>query len=232
MIEMVFNVPMECEECENAVTEALNNITGLENVKADWKSQVVNVFGCAAPSEIVRRLQNIGKDAIIRGTGAPNSAAVSILQSFSRRDREHTVKGLARIVAVEESRLMVDLTLSDISNGEYFPQIRSSGNLSEGPFSTGRIFHLFDPIELKLVQPNTDGTNLHQSFLRAPLKILDLIGRSFVLTKDKPDLSEDSICGVVARSAGAWENNKTLCTCSGQTVWQERLDALEKGITS
>jgi len=34
-------------------------------------------------------------------------------------------------------------------------------------------------------------------------------------------------CGIIARSAGIFENTKRLCTCSGATIWQERQEAKE-----
>lgn len=39
------------------------------------------------------------------------------------------------------------------------------------------------------------------------------------------------VVGVVARSAGAWENDKVVCACSGKTVWQEREEMVSKGIS-
>ncbi|CAJ0826137.1 20122_t:CDS:2 [Entrophospora sp. SA101] len=33
------------------------------------------------------------------------------------------------------------------------------------------------------------------------------------------------IAGIIARSAGAFENTKKVCSCSGKTLWEEaRLD--------
>ncbi len=29
-------------------------------------------------------------------------------------------------------------------------------------------------------------------------------------------------CGVIARSAGLFENMKKICSCSGKTLWEER----------
>lgn len=230
--ELVFNVPMECEGCEKSVQDALREVQGIERLNVDWTKQLVNVFGCVAPSKIVSTLREMGKDAIIRGTGAPNSAAVSILETFNGQSSQ-SVQGLARLVAVSDSELVVDLTVSSLEKAEYYPQIRASGNLSDGAFSTGKIFYSFDPITLG----GSEGENgkdkpALQKFLKAPLNISDLIGRSFVLNKKSSDVSNDSLFGVIARSAGAWENDKYVCTCSGKTIWQERDDALKRGITS
>lgn len=232
--EMVFNDPMNCEDCEQTVKMALQDVQGLETIKLDWKANLVNVFGYVAPSDIVASLQGIGKDAILRGTGKPNSAAVCILESLDPVTKNHLVKGLARMMAVDEGNIVVDLTLSLLENGTYYPQIRSSGNLSEGAFSTGKLFHSFGPIKLGDVRKSDKEKGLasHQQLLSASLKIHELIGRSFVLSKAEHEITADSLLGVVARSAGAWENNKSVCTCSGRTVWQERIEAFEKGITS
>lgn len=232
LFEMVFNVPMECEGCEQSVRKSLENVTGLENLVIDWKAQVVNVIGYVAPSEIVNSLKRIGKDGIIRGTGKPNSAAVAILESFDVGEKSHSVKGLARMVAVDEDNIVVDLTLNQLPAGTYYPQIRNSGNLSEGAFSTGKLYHSFGPIQLDQSDEKPVDNGSYQNFLEAPLRIQDLIGRSFVLSRADLDISADCPVGVIARSAGAWENDKYICTCSGKTVWQERTDALENGITS
>lgn len=230
--ELVFNVPMECEDCEKSVQDALRKVEGIERLNVDWKKQLVSIFGCVAPSEIVTTLNQAGKDAIIRGTGAPNSAAVSILETFNGQSSQ-SVKGLARLVAVSDTELMIDLTVSSMKRAEYYPQIRASGNLSDGAFSTGRTFFSFDPITLGGAEEDLEsGKPILQKFLKAPLNITDLIGRSFVLNKASSDVGNDSLFGVIARSAGAWENDKYVCTCSGKTIWQERDDALERGITS
>ncbi len=41
---------------------------------------------------------------------------------------------------------------------------------------------------------------------------------------------EDTVAGVIARSAGVWENDKTVCSCTGKTLWEERKDELKKGM--
>lgn len=38
------------------------------------------------------------------------------------------------------------------------------------------------------------------------------------------------VVGVVARSAGVWENEKVVCGCSGKTVWEERGEAVRRGM--
>ncbi|EEQ39139.1 Heavy-metal-associated domain family protein [Clavispora lusitaniae] len=242
--ETVFNVPLECQSCVDSVDAALKRLKDIESFNVDLKSETVTVMGNLPPSEIVKAIQATGKDAIIRGTGKPNSAAVCILESFDPKDKLQPVKGLARIVAVSDSDVYVDLTVNGLPKGTYYPSIRKSGNLSLGALSTGGLFHAFAPIEVD--QPSDLTTTINslgafnsdkslfsgQSFLHANLKVQDLIGRSMILSKLKDDISKDALCGVIARSAGAWENDKSVCSCTGKTVWQERVDAVQRGVTS
>lgn len=66
-------------------------------------------------------------------------------------------------------------------------------------------------------------------------KVIDMVGRGVLVQrvsgKDGAQPSgHDTVIGVVARSAGAWENEKMVCSCSGMTVWQERAEMMDKGI--
>lgn len=245
LFEIVFNVPMECQSCVDSVNDALECLNGLEKVKVDLSTETVTVTGCLPPSDIVKKIQEIGKDAIIRGTGKPNSAAVCILESFDPNYIQQPVKGLARFVAVNDEDLFVDLTVNGLPKGTYYPLIRTSGNLSRGAFSTGSVFHPFAPIEVDQASDMNSKINSigafsdtsselysGHSFLQARLKVHDLIGRSMVLSRFKSEISDDAICGVIARSAGAWENDKIVCSCTGKTVWQERVDAVNRGVAS
>lgn len=243
--EIVFNVPLECQSCVDSVASALKPINGISNFDIDLESNIVRTEGSLPPSEIVKAIQSTGKDAIIRGTGKPNSAAVCILESFDPKDIQQPVKGLARIVSVADNDLFVDLTVNGLLKGTYYPSIRSSGNLSQGALSTGRLFYELAPIDVEL--PSDPSTVINSlgafetdqkgslfsghAFLHANLSVNDLIGRSVILSRLKDEITPDSLCGVIARSAGAWENDKQVCSCSGKTVWQERVDAVQKGVT-
>ncbi|ABN67371.1 copper chaperone involved in lysine biosynthesis and oxidative stress protection [Scheffersomyces stipitis CBS 6054] len=242
--EIVLAVPMECQACVDSVSTVLKKTEGIKNFKVDLGANLVTTEGSIPPSEIVKAIQSTGRDAIIRGTGKPNSAAVCILESFDPKDFQQPVKGLARIVSVSQNDLFIDLTVNGLPKGTYYPSIRSSGNLSQGALSTGSLFYQLQPVEVEL--PSTLSTTINalgatvveqdglfsgQSFLHAKLSIDDLIGRSVILSKLKDEVTSDSLCGVIARSAGVWENDKQVCTCSGKTVWQERTDALNKGIS-
>lgn len=55
------------------------------------------------------------------------------------------------------------------------------------------------------------------------LSISDLIGRSVVIGKHLAEQKNERIgCGIIARSAGIFENYKKICACDGVTLWDER----------
>lgn len=226
--ETVYNVPLTCQACVNSVTDAVEALGEISKVSCDIPNNRVTVVGAVAPSSIVEAIQGTGRDAIIRGTGKPNSAAVSILESFAPNDKPQPVKGLARFVAISDTEALVDLTMSGVTKGVYYPSIHASGNLTNGALSTGPTIVALPSVNA--VQEECDGTFTTQEFVKVPLKIAEIIGRSFVVSKDPKETYVDSLCGVIARSAGAWENDKYVCSCTGKTIWQEREDAKERGI--
>lgn len=68
-------------------------------------------------------------------------------------------------------------------------------------------------------------------------RVEDMFGRGILVQKvggtDKAESrsnDDDTVVGVVARSAGIWENEKMVCSCSGKTVWEERAEMIGKGI--
>lgn len=53
------------------------------------------------------------------------------------------------------------------------------------------------------------------------LKLSDIIGRSFVITDQSQKEPEKIACGIIARSAGLFQNPKKICACDGVTLWDE-----------
>ena len=74
----------------------------------------------------------------------------------------------------------------------------------------------------------------------APFGVDEVLGRALLVersgekrAKDEADgrrADREPVMGVIARSAGAWENDKTVCSCSGKTVWEERREQKERGM--
>jgi copper chaperone for superoxide dismutase len=145
------------------------------------------------------------------------------------------------MVQVAPKLTVIDLSLKGVSPGIYNATVRESGDISNGPISVGGIWEsaqakkegkpsrgVFGTIEVS-------NSGLGTVFLDRPVEVWEMIGRSIVVTKqkegealDKED--PDTLVGVIARSAGVWDNDKTVCSCSGKTVWEERKEQVDKGM--
>ncbi|KAF1836200.1 Cu,Zn superoxide dismutase-like protein [Decorospora gaudefroyi] len=237
--ETIFAVPMTCQSCINDIEGSLHQLSGITKVTANLKDQLVAIEGTAAPSAIVEAIQATGRDAILRGSGKSDSAAVCILESHAPHVT-NKVRGLVRMVEVAPSMTIVDLSIRGLSPGTYHATVRESGDISEGPESTGGIWEFLKAKEdnkpcrgiFGTVQVGKSG--IGSVFLDKPIHIWEMIGRSIVVAREqdgKFDKNDpDTLVGVIARSAGVWDNDKTVCSCSGKTVWQEREEQRDRGM--
>ncbi|SPJ81950.1 probable LYS7 - copper chaperone for superoxide dismutase Sod1p [Fusarium torulosum] len=240
--ETLFAVPLSCDGCIKAVSDSLYKLGGINNVEGNLKDQLISVKGTAAPSAIVEAIQATGRDAILRGSGASDSAAVSILETFEDpvdgwyEEPSRDVRGLARMVQVSSGRTLVDLTIHGVSPGTYRASVRAYGDLKNGATSTGPVWSGDDGKprgDLGVVEVGEDGRGA--TFIDHGFQIWEVIGHAMVLTKqEEKDESlkndKDTVVGIIARSAGMWDNDKTVCSCTGKTLWEERKDEVKKGM--
>ncbi|KAF7537540.1 hypothetical protein G7Z17_g12834 [Cylindrodendrum hubeiense] len=239
--ETLFAVPLSCDGCIKAVSDSLYKIGGISKVEGNLKDQLISVE--AAPSAIVEAIQSTGRDAILRGSGASDSAAVSILESFAdienenkAEDQDREVRGLARMVQVSSGRTLVDLTVRGVAPGSYRASIREYGDLKHGARSTGPIWAGGEKQSrgaLGVVEVGKDGRGA--AFVNQPFQVWEVIGHAMVLTRQEEGTEPlandvDTVVGVIARSAGMWDNDKTVCSCTGKTLWDERRDEVKKGM--
>ncbi len=136
------------------------------------------------------------------------------------------------MVQISDSHTLVDLTLRGVSPGTYHATVRETGDISRGAASTGGIWEALKALggfsqprgQFGRVEVGEDGRG--SALLDRPVSIWEIIGRSMVVTKQEegPFQGDDAntLVGVIARSAGVWDNDKTVCSCSGKTVWEER----------
>ncbi|CAI0652811.1 unnamed protein product [Colletotrichum noveboracense] len=247
--QTVFAVPMTCDSCVKDVSDSLYKLGGITKVEADLKDQLLSVEGTAAPSAIVDAIQATGRDAILRGSGVSNSAAVSILESFYQADgnggaskwddeRTRDVRGLARMVQVSPTTTLIDLTLRGVAPGSYRATIREYGNLETGASSTGPVWSGSSEGAaakgfLGTFEVGKDGRG--SAYLDKPFQIWEIIGHAMVVSRQDESAGilkndPDTVVGVIARSAGVWDNDKTVCSCTGKTLWEERKDEVQKGM--
>ncbi|KAL2136342.1 hypothetical protein VTI74DRAFT_4174 [Chaetomium olivicolor] len=255
--QTLFAVPMTCDGCAKDVTSALHKLPGITKVEANVADQLVSVEGTAAPSAIVDAIQATGRDAILRGSGTSNSAAVSILETYHHLPsttpvapapstpvpstswvNQRLVRGLVRMVQVSPSETLVDLTVRGVPPGTYQATIREYGNLQDGATSAGPVWESAFQSNRGVLGTVEVGPNGYGNFfVNRPFQVWEVIGHALVVSRNhenderKPLRNEeDTVVGVIARSAGVWDNDKTVCSCTGKTLWEERKDEVSKGM--
>jgi copper chaperone for superoxide dismutase len=135
---------------------------------------------------------------------------------------------------------IIDLTIRGLSPGTYHATVRERGDISRGAASTGGIWEALTAKQSSRSSRGIWGTvevgkgGIGTVFLDKPIQVWEMIGRSVVVSRHQDGNFEqedpDTLVGVIARSAGVWDNNKTVCSCSGKTVWEERKEQVEKGM--
>ncbi|KAG2222069.1 hypothetical protein INT45_007955 [Circinella minor] len=188
-----------------------------------------------------------------------SGAAVCIFDIYGSNPSETLPKGtngLARFVQIDEETCLIDLTVEGLTPGEHGVHIHELGDISRGWLSTGDHFnptnvdhgdpetgHVGD-LGNVLVDENGWGDLVIES---TRVKVWDIIGRSMVISQNKDDLGKQGtkeskwngnsgpgvLCGIIARSAGAFENMKKICACSGKTLWEEaRIQQQDKKVST
>jgi len=143
------------------------------------------------------------------------------------------------MVQVSPTMTILDMSLKGVSPGTYHVSVRERGDISEGAASTGGVWDLVQSKQEQRPAKGIFGTievsqsGLGTVFLDKPIQIWEMIGRSIVVSKQQERFRKedvDTMVGVIARSAGVWDNDKTVCSCSGKTVWEERKEQRGKGM--
>ncbi|KAK5132804.1 hypothetical protein LTR08_008605 [Meristemomyces frigidus] len=235
--ETTFAVPLSCESCIKSVSTSLLKLDGIHTVSASLPAQLISITGTAPPSAIVTAIQSTGRDAILRGSGRADTAAVCILETHSRTVRD-SVRGLIRMVEVAPGTTVLDMTLRGVSAGRYNVTVRETGDISRGAASTGGIWDALQAGQASSAKGvfgsiEVGAGGLGSVFLDKPIGICEIIGRSVVVSRQEGQFDRedaDTLVGVIARSAGVWDNDKTVCSCSGKTVWEERKEQTAKGM--
>ena len=229
LITTEYAVQMTCEKCVAKVHGVLGPL-GLQHYAISLPEQVVTVKSAPrehAPSRLLSVLRSTGLTSLLRGIASPYitastpytypGAAVCIFESFKGAAQgwaQNVNKGLSRLVQIDDSEILVDLTVDGLEpHSEYQLQIRECGDLSQGSQSTGDVLH-----SVGTLQTDAKGSGELVKEVQG-FAMWQLVGRSLVLQSRKG--SDFDIAGIIARSAGLFQNTKRVCACSGKTLWEE-----------
>lgn len=160
-----------------------------------------------------------GRRSVLQGFGEKESA-VSMVSSFD----DDKIKGIVRFQQNDDI-LLVDGTVDGLRPGDYSLNVHETGDISKGCDSIGPIYKKMAG-ELGTVHGDDNG-RANFRIVNNVLKVSEIIGRSVALSEVNRDVhSKDNwirvACGVIARSAGIFQNPKRICACDGVVVWDER----------
>ena len=238
--EATFSVPITCENCTNDISNALSKLPGIQETSFSIPSKLVTTKGTEPPSSIITAIQSTGRAAILRGSGNVNSAAVCILETPPPIEppdapEPSPVRGLARLIELGERLTMLDLTLTGMKEGRYRASVRVSGDISTGRDSMGGIFKgLEGDRKGEIGELVVDAQGRGSLIGEIGWRVWEMVGRGVIVERvdreGKRGGNDGIVIGVIARSAGIWENEKVVCGCSGKTVWEEREDMVGRGM--
>lgn len=218
-------VSMTCQKCVDSISGTLALIPGVESWSIDLEQKTVMIEGTASPALTAQAIQDTGRTAIIRGLGNTGGAAVCILEKHDPMNSNMNVFGLARFVEASPTLLLCDLTLRGLPRGRYRANIHTTGDVRQGSQSAGPVWERGVLGEVDVDRDGQGQVLLEQRDVR----LWEIIGRALAL--EMRNEKGDNVSGVIARSSGLWENQKTVCTCSGLSVWDERQDMLKSAST-
>lgn len=145
------------------------------------------------------------------------------------------------MVQVSKTCTVVDLTINGLAPGQYWATIRETGDISKGAATTGGIWEALkqkvpgqEPPRGVCGTVDVDKSGKGGVLFDRPIEVWEMIGRSMVVSQNRegPFNGDDpnTLVGVIARSAGVWDNDKMVCSCSGKNVWEERKEQVTKGM--
>ncbi|XP_077598270.1 copper chaperone for superoxide dismutase [Stigmatopora nigra] len=246
LAKLEFAVQMTCEACGDQVKGALEGKTGVHSVNVDVGEGRVLVETSLSSGEVQDLIESTHRLAVLKGMGSSGEqdlgAAVAMLSGKERR-----VQGVVRFMQLSPERCLIDGTVDGLEPGAHGLHVHALGDLTDDCLSCGEHFNPFQKHhggpqdterhvgDLGNILAGPDG---RASFRLedTQLKVWDVIGRSLVVDAEPDDLGRGGqplsrltgnsgarlACGIIARSAGLFQNPKQVCACDGLTLWEER----------
>ncbi|XP_068584448.1 copper chaperone for superoxide dismutase [Cebidichthys violaceus] len=242
--KLEFAVQMTCESCAVKVRAALEGKPGVSSVRVDVGKEQVVVESSLTGAEVQALIESTGRRAVLKGIGGSEhdlGSAVAMLAGVGR------IQGVVRFLQLSEQRCLIDGTIDGLEPGPHGLHVHTLGDLTRDCLSCGEHYNPFGRQhggpgdserhvgDLGNVVAGPDG---RASFRQedSQLKVWDVIGRSLVVDAGEDDLGrgdqplskrtgnsgERLACGIIARSAGLFQNPKQICACDGVTLWEER----------
>ncbi|KAL8789215.1 MAG: hypothetical protein Q9195_006924 [Heterodermia aff. obscurata] len=232
--EATFSVALECDECVKDISSALEKLPAIQST---GRAAILRGSG-RSNSAAVCILELPPTPLSSNGDSIPTPNLVRGLIRLIELSAPPPAQSNGASGANQDPVTLLDLTLTGMRPGTYVASLRKSGDISEGAKSMGNVFGGLQDSrngELGKVKVNEEGRGELVGEINWP--IWEAVGRGIVVqwegggeSASKNNGREEVVVGVVARSAGVWENEKVVCGCSGKTVWEEREEMIGKGM--
>ncbi|KAF3837212.1 hypothetical protein F7725_004676 [Dissostichus mawsoni] len=223
--KLEFAVQMTCESCAVKVRAALEGKPGVTSVSVDLGKEEVLVDSTLTTAEVQALIESTGRRAVLKGMGGSEQdlgSAVAMLAGGGR------IQGVVRFLQLSEQRCLIDGTIDGLEPGPH--GLHSTITPLEDNTAVQGILKGMSVIWEILSQDQMAGLHLDKR------TVWDVIGRSLVVDAGEDDLGrgdhplskqtgnsgERLACGIIARSAGLFQNAKQICACDGVTLWEER----------
>ncbi|KAM5247939.1 copper chaperone for superoxide dismutase [Ctenodactylus gundi] len=240
-----FAVQMTCQSCVDAVHKSLQGVAGVQDVEVQLENQMVLVQTTLPSQEVQKLLESTGRQAVLKGMGSSKlqnlGAAVAILGGPG------IVQGVVRFLQLTPEQCLIEGTIDGLQPGLHGLHVHQYGDLTNDCNSCGDHFNPDGTShggpqdldrhrgDLGNVHADADGRAVFRMEDKQ-LKVWDVIGRSLVIDEGEDDLGRGGhplskltgnsgkrlACGIIARSAGLFQNPKQICSCDGLTIWEER----------
>ncbi|CAH1127735.1 unnamed protein product [Ceutorhynchus assimilis] len=214
-----FLVEMTCDSCVESVKKVLENVDGVKIVDIDLAKSSVVVESSLPILDVQEKLETTGRPVAIKGYDG-SMAAVSILEAGDEK-----IQGVIRFIQVNPNTCIIDGTIDGLNPGNHNIAIHECGDLSTGCASVGKMFVCdsrnkdYGDLGKIVAEKNGRATFRKENNI---VKLADVIGRSLVVSSKLNGLPPILLsCGIIARSAGLFQNPKTICACDGTTIWDE-----------
>ncbi|XP_013404594.1 copper chaperone for superoxide dismutase isoform X1 [Lingula anatina] len=221
-----FAVQMTCQKCVDEIKKNLNNVKGIQSLEINLEKEQVIVETSLPSEEVKQLLEQSGKRAVIMGYGS-GSVSQHLGAAVAMIEGPVSVKGVTRLVQIDENKCVIDGTLDGLTPGKNQLSIHELGDISLGCESCGKIYNPPNSSDKKpigdLGQVLADETGRAVFRMESDkIKVWDVIGRSMIIAGAKASVLSRMGCGIIARSAGLFQNSKKICACDGVVLWDER----------
>ncbi|XP_055987925.1 copper chaperone for superoxide dismutase [Sorex fumeus] len=240
-----FAVQMTCQSCVDSVGKSLQGVAGIQSVEVQLENQMVLVQTTLPSQEVQALLESTGRQAVLKGMGS--SLLKNLGAAVAMLGRPGSVQGVVRFLQLSPERCLIEGTIDGLEPGLHGLHVHQFGDLTNDCSSCGEHFNPDGAShggpqdaerhrgDLGNVCANADGRATFR-MEDERLKVWDVIGRSLVIDEGEDDLGQGShplskitgnsgkrlACGIIARSAGLFQNPKQICSCDGLTIWEER----------